>query len=228
MQPNVSALAKKAISAALKGNWNNAIAINEEILQKNSNDLDAKLRLGRAFIQTKQTAKATKLFTQVLKKDPINQVAKRNLDLINKNKGDVGDRNNISAKALIKEPGTTQEAFLEITATDLTSDDFTPGETLKLKLNKKSISVLKLNGGQPKPMGILKQPTIVNRINSVKNKKGQVSAHFIKGRGSKIHILFKCTIPVFRSEKQEVRPYLKKGTIVEPELEVVNQVNTNS
>ena len=36
----------------------------------------------------------------------------------------------------------------------------------------------------------------------------------------KIYILIKCGLPIFKADKIDVRPYLKKGTIEEPEIEM--------
>ena len=44
-------------------------------------------------------------------------------------------------------------------------------------------------------------------------------ASFIKGVDREAEILIKCTIPVFKSEKQDVRPYIKKGSLDEGDME---------
>lgn len=224
MQPNVTALAKKAINAALNGNWNTAIQINEEILSKNPTDIDAKLRLGRAFIQTKQTQKAKKMFSEVLKLDPINQVAKKNLGLISKKISGGGENNQQSARSLIKEPGTSQEVAINLSHSRITAEDFSPGDPLTLRINKKSVSIYKTEGKKVTLISAIKENSLVRKINVVKSKKGLIKANFIRGTGKKAYILFKCTIPVFKSEKQDVRPYLKKGSINEPDLEITDNI----
>ena len=42
----------------------------------------------------------------------------------------------------------------------------------------------------------------------------------MSGRGKIIKLIIKSTIPIFRSERQDVKPYIKKGSIDEPELEM--------
>jgi hypothetical protein len=43
---------------------------------------------------------------------------------------------------------------------------------------------------------------------------------FIKWNEKEITVLIKTSIPVFKPDRVEIRPYLRKGTIEEPELEI--------
>lgn len=219
MQSNVALLAKKAINAALKADWQKAVELNTEILDKKPKDIDAKLRLGRAYIQLKKHKKAKRLFSQVLKLDPINQVAKRNLENIENKKVDSNNNSKFDPKSVIMEPGTTTEISFEISAKKYDESDFSPGEEVFIKTKKKSIDFYKQN--KKKVMiGTLDAPDIVKKFNLACDKKSKLTARFVKGKGKIINLLIKCSTPIFRSEKQDVRPYLKKGSIEEPELEI--------
>jgi tetratricopeptide (TPR) repeat protein len=219
MQLNTSVLAKKAIDAALRSDWQAAIKINKEILDKNPKSIDAKLRLGRAYMQKKEFKDAIKLFQEVLKVDPINQIAQKNLKLAKEKKGNQNNLN-VDAKSLIKEPGTSTQAEVIITARSLSGSDFSPGDPFKLKIKKKSIDVLKLNGSKSTKIGHIEERRIVNRVNVASSKRSIKSISFLKGNKDKLTILIKCDIPVFKADKQDTKPYIKKGSIEEPELQI--------
>ena len=81
MQQSLSALEKKAIKLALCENWAEAIATNKELLDLDPTNLQAKIRLGRAYLLSKDFRNASKMFKAVLEQDPINQIAKKNYEL---------------------------------------------------------------------------------------------------------------------------------------------------
>jgi hypothetical protein len=47
-----------------------------------------------------------------------------------------------------------------------------------------------------------------------------VKITFIRWKEKEITVLIKSSIPVFKPDKVEIRPYLRRGTIEEPELEI--------
>jgi tetratricopeptide (TPR) repeat protein len=219
MQPNVAALAKKAIEAALKSDWNKSIQLNLEILEKNPGDKDAKLRLGRAYIQTKKFSKARKIFSEILKVDPINQIAQKNLKLAQEEHATPTSSNGtLDARALIKEPGTSIEATAKITSKNFLPEDLNPGEELSLKVKKTGIE-LKAKGSSGKSMGTITDAEIISRAYVACQKNAKLHASVIKSSQDKIIVLLKCSIPTFKSQRQDVKPYVKKGTIAEPKLE---------
>ncbi|MFC1700240.1 tetratricopeptide repeat protein [Patescibacteria group bacterium] len=213
-------MTKKAIDAALKSNWKKAIEINTQILEEYPNNLDTSIRLGRAYIQTKKFSKAKKIFKEVLKEDPINSIAKKNLELAKIGKTKKSNGNGLKTKALLKEPGTTQEIRLDNLASRITADKLDPGEELFLKIKKKSIDVFKSVKERKSLIGTIENEYVVNRVNAACEKKGKSHATFTRGKDKEIYILIKCDLPVFKADKIDVRPYLKKGTIDEPEIEM--------
>ena len=219
MQNGLPFLTKKAIDAALKSRWKEAISLNLQILDKDPSSTDAKVRLGRAYIQTGEFNKAKKIFKEVLEGDPINPVALKNYSLASQKKSEKNHVNLADPKSLLKEPGTTAEAAIEIAAKRMTAADFSPGEPLILKIDKRSVSVIKTKREERIVIGILDKD-FVSKLNSAKQKGAEASANFINGTGKNIKILIKCGIPIFKSERQDVRPYIKKGSIDEPELEM--------
>lgn len=224
MQINIALLAKKAIDAALKGEWQAAIEFNKEILEKNPENIDAKLRLGRAYIQKKDFKNAEKLFHDVLKLDPINQIALKNLKIAKSKKSDFSNSPNVDAKTLIKEPGTTVEANLLISHKNMDCEDFITGEILKLKIRKQAVDVIKTKAKGEVTVGEITDKDLVKRLKLAQAKKAHITVSCIKGNGKKIFVLIKSDIPVFKAERQDVKPYLKKGSIEEPELEIETEL----
>ena len=76
---NLQTSDRLAISAALKGQWTEAIELNKQIIKENSENTAALNRLGVAYLKTQQTASAKKAFLKVLEIDQFNSIAKTNL-----------------------------------------------------------------------------------------------------------------------------------------------------
>lgn len=214
MQFTLTLQAQKAVEAALKGDWRSAVEINRQILEKDPGNIDAKTRMGRAYVQTRQFDKAKKIFREVLKADPINLVARKNLEIATK--GRLESRTNIAidTRNLLKEPGTTREIDLQIEIKGITANDFLAGENLDLKLKKKSIDVYKHKKDETLCIGSITNEELVNKL-----QEASPTAVYVSGKEKSIRILLKACRPVFKAERQEIRPYIKKGGIDEPESE---------
>lgn len=211
---NTIVLEKKAVSAALKQNWKLSIELNLKLLDKNPNDKKAKMRLGRSYLQTRDFPKAQKMFRAVLAVDPVNEIAKKNLELAKAKKKDKVNGNGDTIK-LIKEPGTTTMEVIELTDKKLTFDDFEPREELGIKVNLKSANILKKN----KVIGKIISPDLIKRLNLAKKKRANIKVSFYNGKKNSIKIILTSDISVFKSERQELKPYMKKGTIDEPAVD---------
>ena len=212
---NLLNLEKKAVKAALNQNWKGAISTNLEILGLKPKDRGAKMRLGAAYLQTGDFKKAESMFKEVLKEDPINSVAKKNLELA-KLKKPLKSSNGVNTKHFIKEPGTAEVTMMELLSKKLSADDFELREELGMKINRASILIQK-NG---RAIGKLKNPDLVKRLNKGKRQRAQLLAAFFGGHDKYIKILFKSDVPIFKAERQEFKPYVKKGAIDEPEMEM--------
>jgi tetratricopeptide (TPR) repeat protein len=70
---------KQAIALAMQGKWQEAIDINQTILEVFPDDVDAYNRLGRAYMENGVYAEARKAYEKSLKLDPYNAIAKKNL-----------------------------------------------------------------------------------------------------------------------------------------------------
>ena len=71
---------RKAISLAMESRWEEAAAVNREVLTMAPNDLEACNRLGKALLETGDTEGARYAFSKALEISPGNSIAKKNLD----------------------------------------------------------------------------------------------------------------------------------------------------
>ena len=73
------AFADKAVQAALESDWTTAVELNTKILGANAEDLEARNRLGRALLETGKLDEAKSAYAEVLKAEPNNPIALRNV-----------------------------------------------------------------------------------------------------------------------------------------------------
>ncbi len=217
MQINLALLHKSAIEAALKEKWHDAESFNKQILQNTPEDLDTKNRLGRAYIHLGEFAKAKKVLKEVLEADPINAVALKNYKIASERKYDKLHTSFADPKSLIIEPGTTTEVTLIILAKRITSDNFYPGESVEVKLDRNSINFYKK--GVLNVLGSLNSD-LLKKLQAAKKIGGTFSASYLSGKDKKIKVLMRSSVSIFKAERQDIRPYVKKGTFEEPELEI--------
>lgn len=214
MQTKVSELEKVAIKHALTENWEEAIASNLAILALEKTNLEAKIRLGRAYLQQRDFTKAKKLFKEVLKQDPINPIALKNMALATK-KVNVSRNATVSSKHIMKEPGLTYEIVLTIIAPRMTADTIPYGSEFRLNIKAKSIEFY-LN---EKLAAQLQNSPLIATLVKAKKQAIPLEAFFLKGEAKEMHVLLRSGQPIFLSERQDIKPYMKKGLIEEPELE---------
>jgi tetratricopeptide (TPR) repeat protein len=70
---------KEAIDLAMQGRWQDAVVINKEIIENFPNDVDTYNRLGRAYMELVDYAKAREAYRRAVELDPYNAIANRNL-----------------------------------------------------------------------------------------------------------------------------------------------------
>ncbi len=73
----VRAYADQAVAAALEADWARAVEANTKVLEVAPDDIDARARLGRAFLEQGTLEEAKAAFTEVLRLEPYNAVALR-------------------------------------------------------------------------------------------------------------------------------------------------------
>ena len=70
---------QEAISLAMQSRWQEAVTVNQSIIELFPTDIDAYNRLGRAFMELGEFTKAKEAYGQALGLDPYNSIAQKNL-----------------------------------------------------------------------------------------------------------------------------------------------------
>lgn len=141
-----------AQTAALESRWDEALALNDKIIDRFPRDANARNRKGRALIELRQLNAARDAYSESLKADPANMIARRNLQrlemLYNRPDGlPVGEAIATTAiprtNVFIEEIGKTWVDELANPAELGLLAEVSPGEQLKLEVVESRINILK-------------------------------------------------------------------------------------
>lgn len=152
---NLEVLAQTAITAALTNDWPAAVKINKKIITQQNNDVEALLRLARAFACLGQTAKAARLYKKVLEIDPFNLIATKNLEKLTKTNSNgvnhngngkvVGTSVNVT-QVFLYEPGKTKIVNLLNLAPPQVLTTLSCGDLVNLNPKNHAVTITKLDG----------------------------------------------------------------------------------
>jgi len=149
-------LNQSAVLAALNSSWDQAIIYNKKILKEDPRNIDALNRLAYAYFESGNPTKAQFHYRQVLKKDPFNPIALRNLQRIREfsNQKFVPKEKRISPpmSVFLEEPGKTKLVSLVKIAAKSVLSQVRPGDFLYLSPKNHTIAIV---DSQKKYLGIL-------------------------------------------------------------------------
>jgi len=137
-------LQDQAIGCALAQNWKEAIQINLQIIKQERTNIDAHNRLGYAYMKNGQPIKSKEIFIKVLKLDPYNQIAQKNLkkiSLLKKGTIKIVSCEDISPLLFLEEPGKTKIVDCINTAPMNALSVLTCGQKIQLVPKAHSIDV---------------------------------------------------------------------------------------
>lgn len=108
-----SSLHDQAIDAALENKWEEALKINKKIIKSDPQNVDALNRQAKAHMELGKCNLAKKYYSQVLKFDPYNPIALKNLKIIKSFKSNGQDfvtygHTKLSPSLFLQEPGKTK------------------------------------------------------------------------------------------------------------------------
>lgn len=129
-------LARNAITSALSGNWEDAIKINQLILQDDSQDVDALNRLAKAYSELGNSKKSKEVLARVLKIDPLNPIAQKAVS-----KGFANNMSNVNPGAFLEEPGKTRLVDLLNVGDKKVISKLNIGDNLKMTCHQHRVSV---------------------------------------------------------------------------------------
>lgn len=199
---NLEKLEKIAIEHSLAQEWEKVIEINKEIIEIDKTNIPALNRLGKAYLSLDQKQKAEKIFKSVLKMDPNNKVAKKNMSDPNAHLSAKIDTSNL----IKKEPGTSAFTNIKITGKSIKPKNLRVGQPLKIKVHDK----ISLYDELDTFIGYL-SADISSKILKNKIKDSEVIASVIAKRKGLISILVKTDRPIFGSVKSDMIPFIGEG-----------------
>ena len=116
LTPNIAALNKEAINAALECRWEEALELNKQITEFEPENIAALNRLAKSLFELGKYSQSKKTYQSVLTIDPYNPIAQRNLKLLATFKADASipltgenhEKQKMSATSFLQEPGVTK------------------------------------------------------------------------------------------------------------------------
>lgn len=139
----------EAIKLAVEGRWEDAIAINQSIIQVSPNDIDAHNRLGKALAELGRNSDARQAYQRVLELDSKNSIAQRNLKRLSHLKDE--DRSpkearGIDCKLFIQDTSKARMVRLVNTGNKKTLVKLSAGDKIQLKVNGQKLTAVDDSG----------------------------------------------------------------------------------
>lgn len=145
----MNSLAHKAIAAALKCDWNEAIEINSIIVKDSPDDIDALNRLARAYAESNRIKEAKKYAKKALLVDPFNQIAQKSLSRWSKGANGISSHVNdnlVNPSAFLEEPGKTKIVNLLNLGSDTVLESLNNADEVKISAHSHRVCVTTTDG----------------------------------------------------------------------------------
>ncbi|MCX7996609.1 MAG: tetratricopeptide repeat protein [Patescibacteria group bacterium] len=147
----LSVLETRAIDAAIANDWQNAIELNRAILELESTNIGALLRLGFAYMQINRNDDAANFYRAALKIQPKNQLALDNLEKIEilektNGNGKRSERKKLDPNLFLDVPGKTRAVQLTNLGQKQHLADLYVGQELELRNKKRRLEVRTIEG----------------------------------------------------------------------------------
>ena len=200
ISPNLS---QQAIDAALDSEWEKALKLNKQIIKIEPQNVDALNRQARAYMELGKGNLAKKYYSEVLKFDPYNPIAQKNLKIIKSFKPNGhslhGVQTRLSPSLFLQEPGKTKiVSLLKVAEPQKLSQAFC-GMKVDMVIKNRKITIIDLNSNY---LGVL--PDDISHLLLRLTKGGNKYDLFIKSiKVNGLAILIKET---YRSKRFKNQP----------------------
>jgi hypothetical protein len=136
---------QEAISCAMQGKWDEAIAANKSIIEVFPNDINAFNRLGKALTEKGQYEEAIDAYNCAIEIDPKNSISRKNLRRLSllkeKQPALSKDRPKAISRTFIEETGKSGVARLDQLAAREVLIKMAAGDIVQLKVKKQRLTV---------------------------------------------------------------------------------------
>lgn len=140
-----------AIEAALRADWDTAIAINEGLIREDPDDIESLNRLAFAKMEKGELPQAQKLYQKILSLDPFNPIAQRNLEKLSNMKEGKNKKGNSKqftnpTNMFLEESGKTKVVKLKNPAELHILAQLRAGDEIVLTVKRRGIVATDTNG----------------------------------------------------------------------------------
>lgn len=212
----------EAINLAVQGRWEEALIVNQEILEVSPNDIDALNRLGKAFSELGRIEDARHAYQRVIETSHTNGIARKNLErLSNLSEDQVSSKESqgIDPRFFIEESSKTRRVNVRNLAPKESLVKLAPGEPVSLRIVDDRLEVISSSGEH---IGEV-DPRIGRRLIKLIEGGNEYKAVVVNLSGEEIKIIVRETYqhpsqagyPSFPPPKtsEEIRPYLKDSMV---------------
>lgn len=215
---------EQAIQLAMQNRWEEAIAVNKQILEVFSDDVDAYNRLGKALMEVGRINEAREAYSRAVALDPNNAIARRNLTRLQAIKEDevaaVAVQPQVDANLFIEETGKTGVTTLINTAPQEELATLTAGEPVLLRIEGKSLRVFSTRN---EPIGEV-EPRLALRLISLMRGGNQYAAAVTSLTDNSVEIIIretfqhptqagKVSFPTRGGPEAGFRPYIRDSML---------------
>ncbi len=137
----------EAIKLAVEGRWEEAVSINQSIIEVSPSDIEANNRLGKALAELGRNSEARDAYNRVIEIDPKNTIAQRNLKRLvhlKDEKRSKKDSKGIDSRFFIQDTSKARMVNLKNTGNKETLAKISAGEEVQLEVNGNKL--IALNG----------------------------------------------------------------------------------
>ncbi len=219
-------MSEQAVKHAVSSRWDDAVAVNREILRLFPDDADSLNRLGKALSEVGQIAEARKAYGRAVAMDPTNTIARRNLDRLASMKDSVAASQApslIDTRLFVEESGKATVAKLQAVE-PARAKMLDAGDLLELQAQGNAVNVLNT---RREYVGLV-EPKIGLRMARMM-AAGNLYAAALVSRSGEIRVMLRETfqhptmagrVSFPQARTTDVRGYTRRGLLRGEDLEM--------
>ena len=181
---------KEAIALAMENRWEEAVAVNQGIIEVFPQDIEAYNRLGKAYAALGMYKEARTAFTRALQLSPSNSIAQKNLIRLAHLKNAANQpkkARQFAPQYFLEESGKSGCVVLERTAAPHVLAQLAAGDAVTLHVTERRLAVLDCNGDY---LGLI-PPRLANRIIRLINGGNRYHAAVTRLSGGDVTVMIR-------------------------------------
>ena len=181
---------REAISLAMESRWEEAVAVNESLLQLEPDDIDASNRLGKALSELGDWSGARAAFERSVALSPHNAIARKNLERLARRKEAPlpnGRAQRLTPHLFVGESGKSTQVHLQDTPDTSVLAGVSPGTAIELRPADGRLGVYGLDG---QCLGLL-PPPVSRRLMRLMSGGNQYQAAVASVNGEQVSVVLR-------------------------------------